>query len=245
MIDLPDSQTYEKEYQYMPWGKLMDRVSDIVLNEAPSNGRVLDLMCGTGHLIEKVYSKRKDLSLVGVDADKDFIDYATKKHSGKSIPNPRFILADALDWQPSEVGFDLITCTAGVHHIPYDIQEKFLFMINHNLRSGGFAIIADPFIVEFKDEGRRKIAAAKLGYEYLLAVMNNQAPPEIVNATINIMRNDVLGHEYKTSLNRTKSALERLFGSVEVEKIWPEKKSSYGDFILIARRPRYVTGFRG
>ena len=77
---LPEARIYEQEYGYMPWGKLINEVIDTVVYHTPDNGEVLDLMCGTGQVLRKIYERRFDLDLKGVDINADFIQYAKTKN---------------------------------------------------------------------------------------------------------------------------------------------------------------------
>ena len=229
MKELPNAEVYEQEFRFMPCGVLTDRVLDIVAKDTLRNGKVLDLMCGPGYLLGKIFDRRPDLILEGIDINDGFIQYAQSKYH-----NISFEVVDVLLWR-SKKKYDLILCTAGVHHLPYDKQSGFLEKISLSLNKDGFAILADPFVDDFVNEIERKKAAAKLGYEYIIATIEKGAPDDIVKATIDVLYNDVMGFEYKTSLNKLKPVLERLFSSVEVTKTWPESSSQYGDYYIICR----------
>jgi len=229
MNNLPEPNVYEREFEFMPWGRLIKRVAEIVVKKAPHEGRILDLMCGPGYLLGKIAEKRPDLKASGVDIDRRFIGYAKAKYQ-----NIKFIEADALEWETSEK-YDLIICTAGLHHLPYKNQYSFVKKVKSMLKSGGLCIFADPLIDDFKNERERRASAARLGLEYLTATIKNGAPDEVTEAAIDIMRNDVMGAEYKTSLVKIKKIILGSFSRLKIIKTWPNVKSEYGDYILIAR----------
>lgn len=229
MRDLPVSEIYEKEFRYFPWGTLIERVLDIIEKEAPRNGSVLDLMCGPGYLLGEIAKRRSDLILDGVDISDEFIRHAQCKYSSIS-----FQVADVLSWIPTK-RYDLILCTGGIHHLPYNKQISFLEMIPRLLNPNGFAIFADPFVDDFSTELERKLSAAKLGYEYMVATMKNDAPDEIVRTTIDIFYNDVMGFEYKTSLKKLVPIIRKLFSQVEINKTWPEFESEYGEYYILGK----------
>ena len=126
-------------------------------------------------------------------------------------------------------------CTGGIHHLHYDQQIQFLERIPSLLTPNGFAIFADPYIDDFSMELERRQAAAKLGYEYMMATIRNGAPNEIVKAAVDILYNDVMGFEFKTSLRKLEPTFRRLFSEVEMNKTWPEFTSEFGDYYLVCR----------
>ncbi|MBI1833485.1 MAG: class I SAM-dependent methyltransferase [Candidatus Andersenbacteria bacterium] len=231
MQNLPTAEIYEKEFRYFPWGILVKQIEDIVLTKAPSDGTVLDLMCGTGYSLAELHKKRIDLVLTGVDLEPEFIQYAKAHYRGID-----FVVADAFEWQPPGK-YNVVLCMAGVHHLQYEKQEPFIKKISKLITDDGLAIVADPYIDDYKDEGERKIASAKLGYEYLIATIQNDAPEEIVEAAIGISRNDVLGIEYKSSLKRMKLVFEKYFATADLHKTWPNHDSEYGDYYFVLRNP--------
>ena len=229
MRELPKSEVYEQEFEFMPWGILIDKILATIQNEAPKNGSVLDLMCGPGYLLGEIAKRRPDLNLEGADISDEFIQHAKRKY-----PDISFQVADVLSWSPSKK-YDVILCTGGIHHLPYDRQVPFLETIPTLLNSNGFAVFADPYVNDFSNELERKQSAAKLGYEYMIATMKNGAPDVIIKATVDILYNDVMGFEYKTSLKKLEPVFRRLFSNVEINKTWPESKSEYGDYIIVCR----------
>jgi hypothetical protein len=105
-------------------------------------------------------------------------------------------------------------------------------------KPGGFVLISDCYIDDYSNETQRQVAAAKLGYEYLRETIQNGAPQPVVKATIEILWNDVLMKEYKTSMKKRKSIFESIFYNVETLKTWPVFESEYGDYISICRNGR-------
>jgi len=120
--------------------------------------------------------------------------------------------------------------------LPDDKQEPFLEMIPSLLKSNGFAIFADPYIDNYTNETERRLAGAKLGYEYLVATINNVAPDSVISAAVDVLYNDVMGFEYKTSVKKLESMLRKLFSELEVHKTRPEEKSEYGDYYIICKK---------
>ncbi len=229
MKQLPKSEIYEQEFAYMPWGILIKEILSIIAKDSLHNGNVLDLMCGPGHLLGEITKRRPDLTLEGVDFSDEFITHAQHKY-----PEIVFQVADVLSWQPNKK-YDVILCTGGVHHLPYDKQEQFLETIPSLLKPNGYAIFGDPYVDDYTNEPSRKLAAAKLGYEYMVATMKNGATNDIINATIDILYNDVMGFEYKTSMKKLEPVFRKLFSKVEIHKTWPDSDTEYGDYYVVCR----------
>ena len=221
---LPSSETYEKEYVHFPWKSVVEKSIKFAVKNTPKNGKVLDLMCGTGYILSKIREQRPDLELVGIDNNKEFLKYA-KKYS-----KIKFECKNVLQWEP-KIKFDLIICTGGIHHIPYGKQKTVIKKIVKALK--GKAFIADPFVRNYNTEEERKIAAAELGVEYVKATIKTKPDKDVLNASIDIMRNDVLGLEYKSSIKKMLPVYQKSFDKVKLIKTWPKRKSEYGDYILI------------
>ena len=102
----------------------------------------------------------------------------------------------------------------------------------------GFVLISDCFIDDYADETERKVAAAKLGYEYLRETIQKGAPEQVVEVTTEILWNDVLMKEFKTSIRKRQVIYERVFDNVETLKTWPTFESEYGDYISICKNSK-------
>lgn len=229
MKNLPTSEIYKQEFKYMPWGFLINKILAIIEKEAPVKGTLLDLMCGPGYLLNKIAKRRNDLILEGIDISEEFINYAKNNYS-----DINFQIVDSLLWKPTKK-YDVILCTGGIHHLPYDKQNLFLKKIPPALNTNGFAIFADPYVNDYANELERKMAAAKLGYEYIIASIKNGATDDITKATIDILYNDVMGFEYKTSIKKLEPSFRKLFKHVEIIKTWPESESEFGDYYIMAK----------
>lgn len=227
MQNLPTAETYEAEVKYMPWGILTAEIEKVIVEKVPQNGVVADLLCGTGYLLGQLKAKRPDIQFIGVDLEQEYIEYAKKQFS-----NIGFVVADAFEWI-SDKKFDSVLVTGGLHHLPYDKQEPFLKKVSTLINDGGFALIADPYIPNYSNEQERKLAAAKLGYEYLAATIKNGATDDVARATADLIQNDVFLTEFKTSIEKIQPKFERSFKKVEMHKTWGGE--GYGDYYFICQ----------
>ncbi len=230
MQNLPSASTYEEEVKYMPWGKLISEILEILKNMIPENGEVLDLLCGTGNLLGRLAEIRSDVSYTGIDLEDEYILFARK-----SYPTLSFETADVLTWS-TDKKFDAVVVTGGLHHIPYEQQDIFIAKLATLLKDDGLALVADPYIDDYSTEIERKISAAKLGYEYLVATIANGATDDVTKATADLIANDVLKVEYKTSTKKIRPMFEKYFSHIEEHKTWPESDSEYGDYCFVLRK---------
>jgi 2-polyprenyl-3-methyl-5-hydroxy-6-metoxy-1,4-benzoquinol methylase len=233
MQNLPEAETYELEFKFMPWGLLIKEVLKYIIANVPYNGRVLDLMCGPGYLLGLIQKECPNSRCTGVDLESEFIRHAKAKH-----PGVYFCLDDATRWQ-SEEKYDVVICTAGVHHLPDEIQESFIQRLAGFVKPGGFAIVADPYIGVYSNPQERQLASAELGYEYLKATINNGAPKEVIQAALQVQWNDVMLDEWKTSANAMYAMLNRHFDkdSITARKTWPlDRTTEFGDHYFILRK---------
>jgi SAM-dependent methyltransferase len=229
-MKIPSPEVYGQGLAYWPYRKSLQKVLDLVVEQTPLNGTLLDLMCGPGYLLGKIAEVRSDLILKGVDLNNDYVTHARQLHSQIT-----FETGDVCTFNPEQT-FDTVLCTGALHHVSYDLQEKAIENLASLTRTNGFCIISDSYIHYYFSEGARKLAAARLGYEYLKATLERRAPLEVIEDTINILRNDVVGEEFKTSITSREQIFRKYFAKVETTRTWPPKSRGYGDYISILRK---------
>ena len=233
MRELLDAEKYFESCHYYPWDGLIDRVAGIITSKAPKEGKVLDVMCGPGILLERIRRIRPDLKLHGLDIKKDYVI-----HSRKIIPSANIEEIDVLHWNPKEK-YDIVLCTAGIHHVHFGNQDDVIRKIAKSVKRGGFSIIADPCLPDYEDDIlQRRYAATKLGFSLLMYALSKNAPRIIVNDAIDIMRSDIniLG-EYKLSVDEERALLRNHFGSMKTVRHWPSEDSDFGgDYYFILER---------
>lgn len=224
---MPEAAVYEQELKYMPYTKSLTRVIETICSRAPHQGKLVDLMCGTGYLLREIRKRREDLSLVGVDIDPRYISFAQEQN-----PGIVFETGDVLTWNPP-APFDVFMCTGALHHVSYDKQEEAMRKMAAMIHPKGFGLVSDCYVDNYSNELERKLAAAKLGYEYLKETMRNGSPDEVTAVTADILKNDVMGIEFKTAIARRLPIFDALFRRVETFKLWPDEQTEYGDYVTI------------
>ena len=217
---LPSAETYEKEMQYFPWGKTIERVIKFVTEKAPQDGRIIDLMCGPGFLLKRIAEKRSDLDLIGVDINQSFIDYARNE----PLPAGYFVTGDVLSLPANVImNYDVVICTGGLHHLSYERQPVLLDVIAGLMKEDGVVIIAEPCLPGFWDEESRKLKAVEFGSSYIREVIAKKAPEDVLMAAIDIMRNDIMGLEFKRSIRGLARMLDQRFHIICCEQVWPSR----------------------
>ena len=154
------------------------------------------------------------------------------QHAASHYPGIAFEVADAFTWETSQK-FDAIICTGGVHHLPDEQQEAFIAKLASLVSKRGFAIIADPYIGNYNTPEERLVAAARFGYEYLDATIKNGATPDVIDAAVQCLRNDVLLIEWKTSARKRLAMLKPYFKNIQAHKTWPDHETDWGDYYFI------------
>jgi len=229
MRQLPESETYEEGLLFWPYKDSLAGVLKRVVKFAPKNGTLLDIMCGPGYLLGEIVKQRPDLTLTGMDIDERYIQYGKEKY-----PGVQFEKGDVLNWRP-EAAYDVAICTGSVHHVSYEKQDAAIANIASLVKPGGVVIISDCFVDTYSNEQERKLAAAKLGYEYLRATIENQASDRVIDWTVDILWNDVFRQEFKASLKDRLPIYEKYFEVIETAKVWPLESSEYGDYISVLK----------
>jgi SAM-dependent methyltransferase len=110
---------------------------------------VLDVGCGPGHFtldlahaISKIKLGKVIVRVVGVDRDKDFIDFATSKLRRESLSNCSFLLSD-LTSKVKIPPAHIITTSGFFHHFTEDEKPLVMKQVASLLISGGILIDGD------------------------------------------------------------------------------------------------------
>lgn len=230
MQNLPTAETYQREVKYMPWGILISEVIDYVVKNVPQNGSVLDLLCGTGNLINQIYKLRPDIKFTGVDLEPEYIRYAKDQNAAVN-----FLVGDAFTWDNGQK-FNVVLCTGGLHHLEHKNQKEFIKKISSLVKADGFAIVGDPYIDSYTNETERKVAAAKLGVEYLITTIKNGATDDVIKAASSLIDNDVFLVEFKDSVKKVEPYFREYFSSVTKHKTWPKEDTEYGDYWFLLKK---------
>jgi len=107
------------------------------LKYVKSGAKVLDVGCGNARLYP--YLKNKKASYLGIDFSQELLKIARCKY-----PQARFLKVDisqVKDWQKAKGQYDVIFCTAVLHHFPTLKPHLFVLkQMNKRLKKEGFLI---------------------------------------------------------------------------------------------------------
>lgn len=228
---LPSAKTYEKEYEYWPWGQVIEYVISWIRTNAPPKGGVVDYMCGTGLLLRELSLARRDLNISGCSITPDFISYCRQ-----IAPTVNVECIDAFEFRP-QTPVQVISCTGGLHHLSRGAQPRFLQKVWSELDEGGVFILGEELLPEWTTECERRSAVSRLGEELHEYILKRGAPPDVVAALQLMIDCELKGRiEFKSSMSMLLSMLEPLFEVVESKHFWPSGKPNFGDFVFICKK---------
>ena len=233
---LPTAAIYEQEYIYWPWGRLVEWVASWVEANAPSNALIVDYMCGTGFLLNEIAKRRRDLSVCGCSITPSFIEWARERYEHINV-----VLEDAFEFDPP-ADADVILCTAGLHHLPYERQALFLDKVLSELRRDGRFLIGEEVIAADESGAARQAAVLDLWFSLMHYAVQREAPDGVLQAAIDVMKADLCADgEYKRSRVAIEDMLRRRFRIIDYAQTWPDGATDYGDGVWVCA-PRSMGG---
>lgn len=230
-VGLPSSaRLYEREYDYWPWGKVISFVASWIEANAPKSARVLDYMCGTGFLLHKVMNSRPDLDCYGCSLIDEYITFAKQAY-----PEIAFEGCDARKYVPPKPP-DIVLCTAGLHHLPYEEQAGFVAKVASELAPGRWFVIGEELVAPSNHEEGRRLAALDLLVEAIKYMIAKRSPPDVLGTATEVLKADLTLQEYKLDRDRLMRMLAPFFVVQSVERLWPAEEKGFGDFVFICCR---------
>lgn len=229
--NFPSPEVYESEYRFWPWGKLIDLVANWIELKADKFSVILDYMCGTGYLLNKIHLLRKDLKLFGCSLNRKFVEYGKKFY-----PHIKIEMQNVFDHTPLQSP-NIVICTGGLHHLNRSIQPKFLKKVYSELQKDAFFVLGEELIRNNKNEVERREAVLEM-FEHLISYVKMQsAPKEVERAVLDLRDRDLSENgEYKTSKEGILRMIEPSFVIEEIIQAWPGDSVPFGDFLFICRR---------
>lgn len=110
---------------------------DRIIKVFPDGYKILELGCGPGWLLE-IFS-RLGGAITGLDISPESINIAKKKN--QAFNNIEYVVADALDWNPTEL-YNCVISFDSIHHI---LDEKSILAATAKwLKPGGLLILVEP-----------------------------------------------------------------------------------------------------
>ena len=117
-----------------------------------SGREILDMGCGEGELSTQL--AKLGARVVGIDISPELIEVARRRAVADSVQErTEFLVWDILEKPLPEERFDLVTCSAVLHHVNI---ESFLPVLWASLKPGGIAVMIEPLGLS---PGLRKLRA--------------------------------------------------------------------------------------
>lgn len=140
----------------------------------PELMEIVELGCGPARVLYGA-SQIETINLTGVDVDEDFLTYAKEKLKNTSVS----IMASDIEHYQHPKPVDIFYSQGLHHHIAKGTKTKnYLANIYGQLRRGGYYIVGDEFIPNYRNDEEREILivvwyahiiahAMRHGYDYL------------------------------------------------------------------------------
>lgn len=230
---MPVPEVYEQEYNFWPWGNVLNEATKIVVRHARQSSCILDYMCGTGFLLDKILSIRNDLSVLGCDIHKPYVNYARVTY-----PTTKIACADARFYKCKQsICPDFIICTGGLHHLNRGDQPCFIEKVSDELRQGDFFLLGEEVIRDYRSETERKSAVWEMFSELMRFLARKKPPTEVIQAATDMFVNDWCERgEYKTTHKSLEQMLRPSFEIIFAKQIWPQKNCAFGDWLFLCQR---------
>lgn len=223
-----DPAVYEGAYVFWPWGRLVDAAVRWIEANAPHRATVLDYMCGTGFLLNKVRAARPDLQCYGCDIDPGFIAYGRDRYPGIDLS-----AGSALEYDPPGPAA-VIVCTGGLHHLRRDKRPAFLVKCRDELAPAGTILIGEEVVGEFDGTASRRSAVLQLYSAILEHVIRADAPAEILCSAAGALRNELIEDgTSKDSRTGLMFLLEQALAIRALDHTWPGEPCQFGDYLAV------------
>ncbi|MGO8685817.1 MAG: class I SAM-dependent methyltransferase [Candidatus Dormibacteria bacterium] len=131
--------TYDRSPGQMFFGRIHRRVVDALLSGSAVPGRVVDVGCGTGRLLQALLSRLPGAELIGIDPSEGMISVARARFAGE--PRVRLEVAGAGRLPLDDESADVVTTTMSFHH--WEEQGAALGEVARVLAPGGRLVLAD------------------------------------------------------------------------------------------------------
>lgn len=227
---LPPPEVYAEQYDFWPWGDLLRTVETRIVASAPISGRVVDVMCGPAMLLGRIHQQRPDLNLSGCDVNPAYVQFGRARCPGVAVEE-----CDVMDQQLAGRA-DVLVCTGGLHHLPFEAQGSLLWKLRSLLKRDGCLLLGEEVLSAYSDAAERQLAAIELGAALLTAAVRREAPETLLAAALAVLRCDLFAKgEYKLDLRRLRTLIEKTFEIIECLHVWPTEDRQYGDYLFVCR----------
>ena len=119
------------------WEKSYQMISEVL----PSDCRnILDLGCGTGLELDKIWEKNPDMEVTGVDLCQSMLDKLLKKHSDKRLT---VVCQDYFKYYFGCAKWDAVISFESLHHFLPERKKELYRNAYNSLKRGGVFLLGD------------------------------------------------------------------------------------------------------
>lgn len=101
---------------------------------------ILDLGCGTGLELDRIWARFPQIEVTGVDLCRDMLDVLQKKHPDKHLTT---VCMDYFQYELGVGKWDAVISFESLHHFLPGRKEKLYERIARSLKDGGVFLLAD------------------------------------------------------------------------------------------------------
>jgi SAM-dependent methyltransferase len=252
MLDLANPRHRElffKVHQGLPReapGSVAITLQALALTNTPTQARVLDIGCGTGHHTLTLASALPTAHVTGLDAHQPYLDVLKSGIAAKNLTGMvEAVLGDMRAPPFPDRAFDLLWCEAAVYVMGF---ERALARWRQLLRDGGYLALSD--LVWLSDERPQQAIDYWASYPDMTTIPNRQtqiAALGFTNIDAFVMPSSAWTDEYydpmraridmlKREHQGDKEALAVLDASGEEIRVFESSAGSYGYAFFVARR---------
>lgn len=120
---------------------IWDESYQMFANSLPSEcNKILDLGCGTGLELDKLWEIRPDLEVTGVDLCADMLDKLREKHIDKHLT---IVCQDYFEYDFERGSWDAVISFESLHHFLSELKKELYSKIYCSLKQDGVFILGD------------------------------------------------------------------------------------------------------
>ncbi len=102
--------------------------------------KILDLGCGTGLELDKIWQRNPDIDVTGVDLCQSMLDKLSEKHSDKHLTT---VCQDYFQYDLGYGKWDAVISFESLHHFLPEHKKSLYRKVYHGLKNGGVFILGD------------------------------------------------------------------------------------------------------
>lgn len=132
-----DARVEEYEDHMSPWRRHYAWMADLLPEGA---GTLLDVGCGTGLELDRIFRRFPDLEVTGVDLSREMLAKLREKHGDKNLT---LLQGDYFALELGRERYDAAVAFETLHHFPAEKKRELFAKIRRSLRPGGVYLECD------------------------------------------------------------------------------------------------------